>query len=116
HDLRAARILLGRLNGKLERVIEAQASQEDGGTDQVQPRRFWRRSGLLQTATRIAPASSSTADATRSASAMIVRYGLISSASGNRLESATRSHGMPCTRPYESVTESAAERPMPQPP
>ena len=40
HDLRAARILLGRLNGKLERVIEAQASQEDGGTDQVQPRRF----------------------------------------------------------------------------
>src|SRR5690606_40674258 len=60
--------------------------------------------------------SASTPSATLSARAMIVRYGLISSASGKRLESATRSHGMSCTRPRLSVTESLRERPMPQPP
>src|SRR5262249_55966903 len=54
--------------------------------------------------------------ATRSASAITVRYGLISSESGKSDESATNSQGSPCTRPQASVTESCASFPMPQPP
>src|SRR3989442_15242091 len=46
---------------------------------------------------------------------MIVTYGLISRESGNRLASATRSHGRSCTRPQPSVTDSAPA-PMAHPP
>ncbi len=67
-------------------------------------------------APRSAPASSRMRSAARSASAMTVRYGLISSEFGNRLESATKRPGRPCTRPQESVTESAGDAPIPQPP
>ena len=47
---------------------------------------------------------------------MIVTYGLISAQRGNRLPSATNSHGTPCTCPQASVTESPASAPIRHPP